>query len=66
MPANTLFHNRFQRIQGLRPKQGVTQVGNFVGLMTGVLESRLERSPTNLSFTWLSLQNGFFGNYDTL
>ena len=40
MPTNALYQPWFQRIQGLRPKQRITQVRNFVWLITGILESR--------------------------
>jgi hypothetical protein len=40
MPTNRLYHTWFQRIQELRPKQRITQVRNFVWLMTGIYQSR--------------------------
>jgi hypothetical protein len=40
IPTNRLYHTWFQRIQELRPKQRITQVRNFVWLITGILESR--------------------------
>ncbi len=40
MPINTLYHTWFQRIQELRPNQRITQLRNFVWLLTGILESR--------------------------
>lgn len=40
MPTNTLYHTWFQRIQELRPNQRITQLRNFVWLLTGILESR--------------------------
>jgi hypothetical protein len=40
MPTNTLYHTWFQRIQELRPKQRITQVRNFVWLITGIYLSR--------------------------
>ncbi len=40
MPTNMLYHTRFLRIQELRPEQRITQVRNFVWLMTGIYQSR--------------------------
>jgi len=40
MPINHLYHTWFQRIRELRPKQRLTQVSNFVWLVTGIYQSR--------------------------
>jgi hypothetical protein len=40
MPTNTLYHTWFLRIKELRPGQRITQVRNFVWLITGIYQSR--------------------------
>ncbi len=40
MPTNTLYHIWFQRIRELRPGQRITQVRNFIWLMSGIYQSR--------------------------
>ena len=40
MPINNLYHTWFQRIQGLRPNQRVTQIRNFTWLIVGIHQSR--------------------------
>lgn len=40
MPTNSLYPTWLQRIQQLRLNQRITQVRNFVLLLTGILESR--------------------------
>ena len=40
MPNNQLYHTWFQRIRELRPNQRITQVCNFVWLITGIYQSR--------------------------
>ena len=40
MPTNRLYHNWFDQIRKLRPKQRITQVRNFVWLMIGIYKSR--------------------------
>jgi len=40
MPTNKFYHTWFQRIRELRPNQRITQVRNFVWLMTGIYQSR--------------------------
>jgi hypothetical protein len=36
MPTNTLYHTWFQWIRNMRPNQRITQVRNFVWLVTGI------------------------------
>jgi len=40
MPTNQLYHTWIQRIMELRPKQRITQIRNFVWLLTGIFQSR--------------------------
>ena len=40
MPTNQLYHTWIQRIRELRPEQRITQVRNFVLLMSGIYQSR--------------------------
>ena len=40
MPTNQLYHTWFQRNRELRPNQRITQVRNFVWLITRIYQSR--------------------------
>ena len=40
MPTNQLYHTWIQRIRGLRPRQRITQLRNFVLLLYGIYTSR--------------------------
>jgi hypothetical protein len=40
MPTNTLYHIWFQWVRNMRPNQRITQVRNFVWLVTGIQLSR--------------------------
>src|ERR1700690_3462972 len=40
MSTNQLYHTWIQRIMELRPTQRITQIRNFVWLLTGIFQSR--------------------------